>query len=78
MTGVHENKAKEWEKVKPWLLDLRRHRISPVLVHHSGYDLSHMRGTFEPGKTPLPGSSAWTPRRMITKLGRKVHFPFYE
>jgi AAA domain len=44
-TGVQENKSEEWDKVKPWLLDMRRHRISPVLVHHSGYDLTHMRGT---------------------------------
>jgi AAA domain len=43
--GVAENKSEEWEKVKPWLLDLRRHRISPVLIHHTGYDLTHMRGT---------------------------------
>jgi hypothetical protein len=44
-SGVDEDKAREWEKVKLWLLDLRRHRLSPVLVHHTGYDLSHMRGT---------------------------------
>ena len=44
-TGVDEDKSREWEKVKPWLLDMRRHRISPVLVHHTGYDLTHMRGT---------------------------------
>ena len=44
-SGIKEDKSEEWEKVKPWLLDLRRHRISPVLVHHSGYDLTHMRGT---------------------------------
>ena len=42
---MDEDKSREWEKVKPWLLDLRRHRISPVLVHHTGYDLTHMRGT---------------------------------
>jgi hypothetical protein len=44
-TGVDEDKSREWEKVKLWLLDMRRHRISPVLVHHTGYDLTHMRGT---------------------------------
>jgi hypothetical protein len=44
-TGVDEDKSREWERVKPWLLDMRRHRISPVLVHHTGYDLTHMRGT---------------------------------
>jgi len=42
---VDEDKAREWEKVKLWLLHLRRHRLSPVLVHHTGYDMSHMRGT---------------------------------
>jgi RecA-family ATPase len=43
--GIDEDKAREWERVKVWLLELRRHRISPVLVHHTGYDVSHMRGT---------------------------------
>ena len=44
-TGVSENDADEWEKVKPWLLELRRHGISPIIVHHTGYDQSRMRGT---------------------------------
>ena len=37
--------ADEWEKVKPWLLELRRHGISPIVVHHTGYDQTRMRGT---------------------------------
>ena len=44
-TGVGENEADEWEKVKPWLLELRRHAISPIVVHHTGYDQTRMRGT---------------------------------
>jgi len=44
-TGVDENDAGEWEKVKPWLLELRRRGISPIIVHHTGYDQSRMRGT---------------------------------
>jgi putative DNA primase/helicase len=44
-TGVDENDASEWEKVKPWLLELRRHGISPIVVHHTGYDQTRMRGT---------------------------------
>jgi putative DNA primase/helicase len=44
-SGVDENDASEWEKVKPWLLEFRRQGISPVVVHHTGYDQSRMRGT---------------------------------
>jgi putative DNA primase/helicase len=43
--GVDENDASEWEKVKHWLLEFRRQNISPVVVHHTGYDTSRMRGT---------------------------------
>jgi hypothetical protein len=43
--GVGENEADEWEKVKPWLLELRRHNISPVVIHHTGVDQSRMRGS---------------------------------
>jgi hypothetical protein len=43
--GIGENDADEWDKVKPWFLELRRHGISPVIVHHTGYDQSRMRGT---------------------------------
>jgi AAA domain len=44
-TGVGENEADEWDKVKPWFLELRRHGISPIIVHHTGYDQTRMRGT---------------------------------
>lgn len=44
-SGVGENEADEWGKVKSWLLELRRHNISPVIVHHTGYDQTRMRGT---------------------------------
>jgi hypothetical protein len=44
-TGVSENDADEWEKINPWLLELRRHRVSPIIVHHAGLNPGRMRGT---------------------------------
>jgi hypothetical protein len=44
-SGVKENDADEWEKVLPWLLELRRYKIAVVIVHHTGVDASRMRGT---------------------------------
>jgi len=44
-SGVKENEADAWEKVLPWLLELRRHRIAVVIVAHSGRDGKSMRGT---------------------------------
>ena len=35
-SGVKENDADEWEKLLPWLLELRRRRIAVIIVHHSG------------------------------------------
>jgi len=43
--GVGENDADAWEKILPWLLDLRRRRIAVVIVAHSGRNLATMRGT---------------------------------
>ena len=43
-SGVKENDADAWEVVLPWFLTLRRHRISVVVVHHSGRN-KEMRGT---------------------------------
>jgi len=43
--GLKENEADGWEKVLPWLLDLRRKGVSVIIVHHSGVDGSRMRGT---------------------------------
>jgi putative DNA primase/helicase len=43
--GVGENDADQWEKILPWLLELRRHGISVIIVHHSGHDPTRMRGT---------------------------------
>jgi hypothetical protein len=34
--GVLENDAIEWEKLQPWFLTLRRHRISVILLLHDG------------------------------------------
>lgn len=44
-SGIAEDKADAWEAVLPWLLSLRRHRISTIIVHHSGRNGGHMRGT---------------------------------
>jgi len=44
-SGIAEDKADAWEAVLPWLLSLRRHRISVMIVHHSGRNGGHMRGT---------------------------------
>ena len=44
-SGIKENEADAWEKVLPWLLELRRHRIAVVIVAHSGRDGKSMRGT---------------------------------
>jgi hypothetical protein len=36
VSGVVENKAEDWEIIQPWLLDLRRHHITVIFVHHAG------------------------------------------
>jgi putative DNA primase/helicase len=56
-SGVGENEADEWEKILPWLLELRRHRISVIVVHHSGHDSTRMRGTVK-----REDSAAWVLR----------------
>ena len=35
-SGMRENDADDWEKVKPWLLRFRRAGIAVVIVHHAG------------------------------------------
>jgi putative DNA primase/helicase len=42
--GLKENEADSWERVLPWLLDLRRRKIAVVLEHHAGRS-GEMRGT---------------------------------
>jgi AAA domain len=42
--GMKENEADSWEKVLPWLLTMRRHRIAVILIHHAGRS-GEMRGT---------------------------------
>ena len=42
--GVNENDADAWEKVLPWLLALRRARITVIIVAHAGRN-GLMRGT---------------------------------
>jgi hypothetical protein len=42
--GIKENDANDWEKVLPWLLELRRERIAVVFIAHAGRN-GLMRGT---------------------------------
>ena len=43
-SGMRENDADAWDRVLPWLLDLRRNKIAVIFVAHSGRN-GHMRGT---------------------------------
>lgn len=43
-SGMRENDADAWDRVLPWLLDLRRNRIAVIFVAHSGRN-GLMRGT---------------------------------
>jgi putative DNA primase/helicase len=43
-SGVKENEALDWEKILPWILDLRRRRVTVIFVHHAGVS-GRMRGT---------------------------------
>ncbi|MDA7649418.1 AAA family ATPase [Akkermansiaceae bacterium] len=42
--GLNENESDSWEQVSPWLLELRRHGISVILVCHAGRN-GNIRGT---------------------------------
>ncbi len=42
--GLRENDADAWDQVLPWLLDLRRHRITVIFIAHCGRN-GLMRGT---------------------------------
>jgi hypothetical protein len=44
-SGIKENEAGAWEPVKQWLLTLPRLRIAVIVVHHTGRNPGHMRGT---------------------------------
>ncbi|HTV39137.1 MAG TPA: AAA family ATPase [Candidatus Sulfotelmatobacter sp.] len=43
-SGMRENDADAWDRVLPWLLDLRRNKIAVIFVAHSGRN-GYMRGT---------------------------------
>jgi hypothetical protein len=45
VSGIDEIKGQDWEIIQPWLLQLRRHKISVVWIHHTGVDHKRMRGT---------------------------------
>jgi RecA-family ATPase len=53
-SGIKENDTDDWEKIQPWLLDLRRRGVTVVIVHHAGLDASRMRGV-----TKREDSAAW-------------------
>lgn len=36
VSGLRENDGDAWEPMKLWFLELRRHRVAVVLVHHAG------------------------------------------
>ena len=42
--GIQENDASEWEALGNWFLELRRMKLTVVLVHHAGRN-GQMRGT---------------------------------
>src|SRR5215475_5202841 len=44
ISGVDENNGIDWEKILPWLLDLRRTRVTVIFIHHSGREGLYMRG----------------------------------
>ena len=43
-SGMAENDADAWERVKPWLLTMRRHKVAVIIVHHAGRN-GEARGT---------------------------------
>jgi len=43
-SGIDENKSIDWEKIQPWLLQLRRVPITVMFIHHAGRN-NEMRGS---------------------------------
>ena len=69
-TGDPENDAEAWERVLPWLLDLRRRRIAVVIVHHTGINTLRMRGT-----SRREDGASWAMRLdMLENCGPGSHF----
>lgn len=42
-SGIDENKTIDWELIQPWLLRLRRERVTVIFIHHAGRN-NEMRG----------------------------------
>ena len=42
--GMRENENDDFDKLKDWLLELRRNRITAIIVHHAGRVGDNMRG----------------------------------
>jgi hypothetical protein len=43
-SGVEENRGEHYEPISHWLLDLRRRKITVIVVHHAGRNAEVMRG----------------------------------
>ncbi len=43
VSGIDENSGVDWEKILPWLLDLRRAHVTVVFIHHAGRE-GYLRG----------------------------------
>ena len=44
VSNVDENSPIDWEKILPWLLNLRRNHITVIFIHHAGRADQYMRG----------------------------------
>jgi hypothetical protein len=53
-SGIRENDADDWGSVQPWLMTMRRMGIAVCIIHHSGRNGAHMRGT-----TKREDASSW-------------------
>jgi RecA-family ATPase len=44
VSKIDENSPIDWEKILPWLLNLRRNHITVIFIHHAGRSDQYMRG----------------------------------
>lgn len=43
-SGVEENRGEQYEPISHWLLELRRRKITVIVIHHAGRNTEVMRG----------------------------------
>jgi RecA-family ATPase len=67
VSGVKENTSEDWELLQAWLLELRRHKISVIWIHHTGTDRTRMRGA-----TKREDPAFW-----VIRLDESEHEEFY-